>query len=167
MIRILRSVLLSSAALAAGACSQEARSPSPTPQQPREAPPDAELAAKGKALHAAILGRHPKIDAFYREPSLWGATSSDPLAVITIPEPDWSTLAPEEIEALKAYASSQVNGVRSAPLEKSGIPATAPAADLVRRNAAMMGASSWGIMVGRISEDGRDILSDRVAMRGR
>ena len=167
MIRVMRSVLVSSAALAIGACGREAASPSPSPQQPREAPPDAELAAKGKALHTTILDRHPKIDAFYREPSLWGAASPEPLAVITVPESDWATLAPEEIEALKAYASSQVNGVRSAPLAKSGIPANAPAAPLVRQNAALMGASSWGIMVGRISDDGRDILSDRIATRGR
>jgi hypothetical protein len=165
MVQVMRSVLASSVVLVAGGRGQEAAKP--TPQQPREAPPDQELAAKGKALHSAILDRHPKIDGFYREPSLWGAASPDPLAVITVPESDWATLAPDEIEALKAYASSQVNGVRSAPLAKSGIPATAPGAPLVRQNATLMGASSWGIMVGRISDDGRDILSDRVATRGR
>jgi hypothetical protein len=123
-------------------------------------------ADKGKLLHASLLGRHAGIDHYYRRPVLWGAATGQPLAVICVPIDDWSGLTADDRGDLKAYAASLVNLVQSDPFTYSGIPASAPAAPLVRRNAAGMTAASWGVLVGKLSPDGRDILSDEIVVRG-
>ena len=71
-----------------------------------------------------------------------------------------------ERDRLATYAASLVDAVRSSPFEFTNIPASAPLAPTIRKRAAAMTSSSWGIMVGAISPDGYDIMSDVMAIKG-
>ena len=59
-----------------------------------------------------------------------------------------------------------VEAVRASPFSYTNIPASAPLAPTILKKAAAMATSSWGIMAGAISSDGRDIMSDDVVVRG-
>ncbi|MFG0275175.1 MAG: hypothetical protein ACF8QF_08960 [Phycisphaerales bacterium] len=142
---------------------QPATEQSPEPLAPSFS---VEQVEAGRALHSAILDRHPLIDASYRRASLWGALSNQPLAVIWVPSADWQALSERERAELGGYAASLVDAVRALPLEYSGISASAPTAPIVIERAASMTSESWGIGIGSVSNDGKDILADAVLPRG-
>jgi hypothetical protein len=112
------------------------------------------------------LAKYPQLDTSYQRASIWGALSSRPLAVIWVPQTEWEALTQQEREVLRAYASQLVNVVRLSPLEYAGIPRSAPTASLVIQNASRMTPDDWGIGVGEVSNDGRDILADRILVQG-
>jgi hypothetical protein len=106
------------------------------------------------------------MDNFYRNAFLWGALTDQPLAVISVPVKDWQALSKEERESLEAYAASFVDAVRASPFDFTNIPASAPVAPTIRKKAAAMTSSSWGVMTGAISADGRNVMSDVLAVTG-
>lgn len=116
----------------------------------------------GRFLHKILLDRHSTIDPYYRKPGLSGELTASPLLVIAVPEEDWKSLSPQQQMTLTAYAASFIDAARADPLSYSDTPASAPAAQTIRRNVATMTRQSWGIIVGEISSDGRDIMTDRV-----
>jgi hypothetical protein len=122
---------------------------------------------EGKAIHLEILARHKKIDRFYREPYLWGEATSKPLCCISVPAKDWESLAEKKKELLTRYAASLVKKVKADPFKYAKVSLNAPLASVVRGNVAAMTDDSWGIMVGSISPDGRDIGADRIARSGK
>jgi len=123
---------------------------------------------QGKKLHLAILDKHRKIDKFYREPFVNGILTSTPLLCISVPENDWESLPESKKSMLAAYVASLLDNLKSDPfMYYNGVDANAPAAPTALKNIKKMSSESWGIMVGRISPDGRDIMSDRVARSGR
>jgi hypothetical protein len=56
--------------------------------------------------------------------------------------------------------------VKIDPFNYCGVARNAPIASKIRKNVGNMNNNSWGIMSGRISEDGRDILSDKLVRSG-
>ncbi|MFZ2445749.1 MAG: hypothetical protein WAW37_05290 [Syntrophobacteraceae bacterium] len=120
----------------------------------------------GKILHIQILDRHPQIDKFYRRPLLHAGLTDKPLAVICLPVSDWQTLTESERASICAYAANLVAAVKAKPFQYTQMPPTAPAASTLRGKVAKMTNDSYGILAGRISEDGRDILSDEVVRCG-
>lgn len=126
-----------------------------------------ESVKEGKAIHMEILARYKKIDKFYREPYLWGELTSKPLCCISVPEKDWELLTPKKKELLARYAASLVKKIKANPFKYAKVSPTAPLASAVRNNVAAMTDDSWGIMVGSISADGRDIGADRIARAGK
>ncbi|MFZ2445556.1 MAG: hypothetical protein WAW37_04300 [Syntrophobacteraceae bacterium] len=121
---------------------------------------------QGRQIYLRILNSHPNIDSFYQKPTLWGGMTATPLAVISVPITDWEALSENERKLLSEYAASLVDDVKGDPFGNSPIPAKAPAAPKIRENASRMTPKSWGIMAGRISDDGRDILSDKIVRSG-
>jgi hypothetical protein len=115
----------------------------------------------GRSLHLKILRSHPKIDNFYRKPFIHGGLTNNPTCCISVPEQDWRSLSPSEKQALKDYAASLVQRVKSDPAKYAAIPSDTTASNL-KRNVSKMNENSWGIMVGKISQDGRDISSDEI-----
>jgi hypothetical protein len=118
-------------------------------------------------LLGSIYDRYPRLDPFYRRVLLYGAGTLEPLAVIHVPEPDWTDLSGDQRDLLGSYVASHVDAVTAQPFAFSDIPEDAPAARLIRLNVARMSTTSWGILVGRLTDDGRDIYSDRMAVTGR
>jgi len=125
-----------------------------------------EITKEGKAIHLEILARHKKIDKFYREPYIWGELTNKPLCCISVPAKDWELLTPKKKDLLTRYAASLVKKIKAAPFKYAKVSPTAPAAAAVRSNVAAMTDDSWGIMVGSVSADGRDIGADRIARSG-
>lgn len=121
---------------------------------------------KGKAMHLAILSRHKKIDKFYREPFLWGELTGKPLCCISVSEKDWESLDEPKKKLLADYAKSLVGKIKTDPFKYGKVGPTAQMAPVVRKNVAGMTDGSWGIMVGAVSPNGRDILADRIARSG-
>lgn len=121
---------------------------------------------KGKAVHLAILSRYKKIDRFYREPFLWGELTGKPLCCISVPEKEWESLDETKKKLLADYVKSLVNKIKANPFKYAKVSPTAPMAAVVRRNIAAMTRDSWGIMVGSITPDGRDMGADRIARSG-
>lgn len=151
-------------------------SPDDRPQQqvaPRRAPArkptppppsfDAQLAAEGKELHARLLAE-ANVHEFYLSGSLFGAVAPEPKASIAVPMDTWKALGDDERAELMHYAASLVEPMRRDPLAFCQIPASAPAAGMVRENAGKMGPRSWVIHGGRL--DGSDILTDEVVASG-
>jgi hypothetical protein len=126
------------------------------------AEPEINKSKQGHDLHLRILASNPRIDKFYRQPFIHGALSNKPVCCISVPVVNWRSLSEPEKQALKNYASSLVNQVKADPFKYSGVAVNAPVAPNVRRNVAAMSNNSWGIIVGKISPDGRDILSDQI-----
>jgi hypothetical protein len=124
-------------------------------------------AKEGLDLHLRILSKHPKIDYSYAHPLLNAALTDNPLVAISVPIDDWNSISTDERNLLCEYAASLVSKVRSDPFTYSKVPPEAPAASMIRRNVSMMTSKSWGILAGRISEDGRDIYSDRIVKAGK
>ena len=120
----------------------------------------------GRTLHAKILDKYPRLDRSYRKPRLWGSMTSQPVAMIGVPTKDWQKLSKEDKDCLEAYAASLVDEVRASPMEFQEIPESAPIAPMIRENAAAMTSNSWGIMIGAISPDGRDLMADDFAVKG-
>lgn len=120
----------------------------------------------GRTLHAKILDKYPRLDKSYRKAFLWGGMTSQPMAVISIPTKDWPRLSKEDKDALGAYAASFVDVVRAFPFEFTNFPESSPIASAIRENAAAMTSTSWGIMIGAISPDGRGVMADDFAARG-
>ena len=126
------------------------------------------MVKKGRELHLGILKKLKKIDNFYREPFVNGALSTNPLLCISVPERDWEALSESKKDALAAYVASLLGNLKSDPFfYNTGVDAKAPAASIARENIKSMSGKSWGIMVGRISPDGRDIMYDRIARAGK
>lgn len=121
---------------------------------------------RGRALHVKIFDKYPKFNQRTRKAFLWGSVIGPSLAVIPVPSKDWQKLSKEDRDSLGAYAASLVDVVRAFPFEFANIPESAPIAPTIRKNAAAMTSSSWGIMIGAISPDGRDLMVDDVAVRG-
>ena len=119
-------------------------------------------AKTGQNIHLKILASHPKIDKFYQEPFIYGGFTKAPICCISVPETNWKSLSASDKQALKDYASSLVEKVKSDPFKYARIPSGAPAASNVRHNVSTMSDNSWGIVVGKISPDGRDILVDKI-----
>lgn len=94
----------------------------------------------GRTLHEQILRRYRSLDASYRMALLHGALTKEPRAIICVPEAAWHALSTSEQDDLRAYAASCMRAA---------------------------GADRWGIMIGAITADGRDILSDSIVARGR
>jgi len=124
-------------------------------------------AEQGKELHIRLLKRHTKIDQFYEKPMLYAELSNDPLVVINLPIEDWDSISADERNLLCEYVASLVNQVRSNPFSYTKIPPDAPIAPRLRANISKMTDKSWGILAGRISEDGRDIYSDKLVKTGK
>lgn len=123
---------------------------------------------QGRELHLEILERHRKIDKFYHEPSVNGVLTDKPLLCISVPETDWESLPESKKDDLAAYVASLLINLKSDPfIYYNGVDANAPAARIARRNIKTMSSESWGIMVGKISPDGRDIMSDRIVRSGK
>ena len=125
------------------------------------------LAERGKKLHLRILKRHPKIDQFYERPILYAELTNDPLVVINVPIEDWDSISEKERNLLCKYVASLVNQVRSNPFSYTRIPQNAPIAPRLKENISKMTNKSWGILTGQISEDGRDIYSDKLVKTGK
>lgn len=126
------------------------------------------MAKKGKEIHLAILNKHKKVAKVYRDPFVRGALSTKPLLCISVPAGDWAALPENKKDALAAYVASLLGKLKSDPFfYDSGIDPDAPAASIASRNIKSMSSKSWGIMTGRISPDGQDILSDRIAKAGK
>lgn len=121
---------------------------------------------QGRELHLRILRKHPKIDRFYEKPMLSGELTDNPLVVINVPAKDWASISEKDRDLLCKYVASLVTKVRSSPFSYTTIPENAPIASRVKQNISKMTDRSWGIRVGRISEDGRDIYSDKVVKTG-
>jgi hypothetical protein len=134
-------------------------------RKPIPPPPsfDVQLAAQGKELHARLLAES-NVHEFYLAGSLFGAVTSDPKASIAVPMGAWTTLGDDERAELMHYAASLIEPMRKDPLAYCQIPASAPAAGMVRENAGKMGPRSWVIHGGRL--DGRDILTDEAVASG-
>lgn len=122
---------------------------------------------EGRAIHLGILASHKKIDRFYREPYLWGEATSKPLCLISVPANDWESLAEKKKELLARYAASLVKKVKADPFKYAKVSPNTPLSSVVRGNVAVMTDDSWGIMVGSISADGRDIGADWIARSGK
>lgn len=120
----------------------------------------------GHSLHVQILDKHPNIDQFYHKAYIFGSLTEHPLSVISVPSADWQALSKEERNSLEAYAASWINAIRSAPFNYTKIPASAPIAPMILRNVSRMTINSWGIVVGAISQDGQDIMSDEIVVKG-
>ncbi len=121
-----------------------------------------EQVAAGRKLHREILSNYPLLDDYYSNPSIHGALTNRPLATICVPSSDWNSLTETQRKSLKAFASSQIAVVKERPLHYARIPASAPAASTVRSNANKMSSNSWGIIIGSMSDDNRDIMLDDV-----
>lgn len=124
-------------------------------------------AEQGKELHLKILKKHPKIDQFYARPTLYAELTNEPLVVINIPIRDWRSISEKEKSILCEYVASLINQVRSNPFSYTRIPQNAPIAPKLRESVSKMTERSWGILAGRISEDGRDIYSDELVKTGK
>ena len=124
-------------------------------------------AEQGKAIHLRILKRHPQIDQFYERPFLYGEATDSPLIVISVPIKDWESISSKERDSLCEYVASLVTQARLSPFSYTEIPQTAPFAPKLRENVSKMTDRSWGILVGQISEDGRDINSDKLLKTGK
>ncbi len=133
----------------------------PSPSQPPSF--DAQLAAKGKELHARLLSDANAYD-WYLSGSLLGAVTADPKASIAVPLDAWNEISDEERDELMHYAASLIEPMRRDPLAFCQIPASAPVAGMVLENAGRMGPRSWVIYGGRL--DGSDILTDEVVASG-
>lgn len=133
----------------------------PTPPPPPSF--DAQIAAKGKELHARLLAE-TNVHEFYLSGSLFGAVTPEPKASIAVPMNTWKALGGDERAELMHYAASLVEPMRRDPLAFCQIPASAPAAGMVRENASKMGPRSWVIHGGRL--DGSDILTDEAVASG-
>lgn len=126
-----------------------------------------ESVENGRALHLTILASHKKVDAFYKEPYLWGELTNKPLCCISIPTSEWESLDEVKKELLARYAQSLTNRIKADPLKYAKISPNSPKASTVLRNIAAMSDDSWCIMVGSISKDGIDIGADRIARSGK
>jgi hypothetical protein len=125
-------------------------------------------AKQGQEFHLAILTKHKRIDKFYRNPFVEGVLTANPLLCISVPEKDWESLPESKKQALAAYVASLIDKLKSDPFKYyNGVDVNAPAAPTARRNIERMSGQSWGIMVGGISPDGKDIMSDRIARSGK
>jgi hypothetical protein len=122
---------------------------------------------KGKTIHLKLLARHKKIDNFYRGPFLWGELTEKPLCCISVPASDWESLDEGKKELLARYAESLIGRIKADPFRYAKVNRNAPMASAVRRNVAAMSKDSWGIVVGPVSPDGRDIGTDRIARSGK
>lgn len=122
---------------------------------------------EGRELHLKILNSHKKIDKSYREPFIHGGLTSNPICCISVPVKDWESLPDSRKQALADYAASLVKKVKADPFKYTGVSANAPAASAVRVNVTKMTDASWGIMVGDVSPDSRDITSDRIVRSGK
>lgn len=127
---------------------------------------DNTLAEQGKDLHLKILKQHSKIDPFYERPMLYGELTNDPLVIINVPINDWDSISEKERGLLYKYVGSLLTQVRSNPFSYTKIPQNAPIAPRLKQNISRMTDKSCGILVGRISEDGRDIYSDKLLKNG-
>lgn len=119
----------------------------------------------GKRIHLRILNKYKKVDIFYKNPTIWRAMK-EPLSIISIPIREWEILSEKERDYLSMYAASTVKIVKNNPFKYCSIPQNAPFAPIIRKNVGNMNENSWGIMAGRISADGRDILSDKLVRSG-
>jgi hypothetical protein len=124
---------------------------------------DNTLAEQGKELHLRILKEHHKIDQVYEKPTLFGELTDNPLVVINVPINDWDSISYKDKSLLCEYVKSLITQVRSDPFAYTKIPQNAPIAHKFKQNIFKMTDKSWGVLVGRISEDGRHIYSDKVA----
>jgi len=124
---------------------------------------DPQLAAQGRDLHAHILSQETVHDC-YLLGTLSGAATPEPKASIMVPLDAWKTLNDADRLGLMHYAASLVEPMRKNPFAYCQIPATAPAADMVRKNAGKMGPRSWVIYGGLL--DGSDILTDEALASG-
>jgi len=124
-------------------------------------------AEQGKELHLKILKKYPKVDQFYERPILYAELTNDPLVVISVPIRNWESISEKERNLLCQYVASLVNLVRSNPFSYTRVPQNAPIAPKLRENVSRMTDKSWGILAGRISEDGRDIYSDKLVITGK
>jgi len=125
------------------------------------------FAEQGKELHLRILKRHPQIDQFYERPFLYGELTDSPLIIISVPMKDWDSISEKERDLLCEYVASLVTQARLSPFSYTKIPQNAPIAPIIKQNVSKMTEKSWGILVGRISEDGRDIYSDKLVKTGK
>lgn len=123
--------------------------------------------AEGKALWEDLMSQHPELDPFYKRPVLWGALSPRPLTVIHVVKDDWERLSNEQKTALERYAGTQVKVVQSAPLKHCNVrTSNLNLAMSVTSKAQSMSDRHWGIMVGKITPDGRDITADKIIRSG-
>jgi len=121
---------------------------------------------KGRKVHAKIINNHPSITKDHLEPCLWGALTSNPLAIIIVPIDDWAVLSDNDKNLLAAYAASLVETIKSNPFKYSDVPSTAPIANKIQTNVSRMTSTSFGIMAGRINPNGKSILFDRIVRSG-
>lgn len=121
---------------------------------------------EGMKIHLRILRKYKKIDAFYKSPTIWGVMTGNPLAIISIPIREWEKMSEKERDYISKYAAGMVKIVKIDPFKYCQIPNNAPVAPMIRKNVSNMNQNSWGIMGGRISDDGRDILSDKLVRSG-
>lgn len=124
-------------------------------------------AEQGMKLHLRILKQHPQIEQSYEKPFLWGELTDNPLVVITVPTNDWDFISVKEKELLCEYAASLVTQARSNPFHYTKTPQNAPIAPILKQNVSKMTDKSWGILVGRISENGKHIYADKLAKTGK
>lgn len=122
---------------------------------------------RGRTLHLKILENFKKIDVFYKEPYLWGELTNKPLCCISVPTSEWEALDEAKKELLTRYAQSFINKIKAEPFKYAKVNPNAPMASAISRNVAAMSENSWGIMVGSISQDGKDINADRIARSGK
>lgn len=122
---------------------------------------------RGRELHLKILARHKKIDKFYKEPYIFGGATANPLCTISVPIKDWESLPNDKKQLLATYAAGSIDQVKKNPYKYARVSPNAPAAAMIAGNVARMSADSWAIMVGSVTPDGKDILSDKTAMSGK
>ncbi|MCB9876295.1 MAG: hypothetical protein H6835_01725 [Planctomycetes bacterium] len=126
-----------------------------------------EDARAGQELHADLLSAYRDLDARFREPLLWAATSERPLAAVAVPTAEWERTSPDDRRLLRAMAAWSVRRVASDPLRYAGIDRAAPEAARVRERAKALPSDAWAIVTGPVSADGRELEVDRVLVRGR
>ena len=130
-------------------------------------PPTASNEEKeGKNLHMQSLSHYPKLDKFYKQPDLYGGLTASPKVTIYIPIVSWEKLTSKDRNLLAIYAANLIKTVRSNPLKYARVPNHAPAASTIKNNAAKMTGSSWQIIAGQFSNDGRDIMTDSTVRSG-
>ncbi|MCF6267763.1 MAG: hypothetical protein L3J57_14655 [Desulfuromusa sp.] len=128
---------------------------------------DQSKAENGRKLFIEILSDNPTIDRFYYSPSLAGGITEIPTINLNLPSGIWDRLSLSQQDILKTYASSEVINAWINPFKYSPVTEGAPVGAKLRKNAKKMTIHDWAIYEGKLTNNGRDIISDRVVARGK
>ncbi|WP_321532974.1 hypothetical protein [uncultured Desulfuromonas sp.] len=123
-------------------------------------------AKNGEKLFRNILAAHPFIDQYYYQPSIFGEGTEKPKLSISLPAGVWVNLTPSQQEMIEAYVASEILTVWRTPFKYSVVKADAPGAFITKKNVKNMSLYDWVIIEGKLTNNGRDILSDKTISTG-